>query len=73
MWSIPEDNTQGRAFVADILVFQVIAILTFGLRVFFPAGCATQALDRSGYACILGISKHPKSRQTLSKAVQGYP
>ena len=61
-WSIPEDNTQGRAFVAVILVFQVI----YGLCVFSPAA----AQHKRSIEAIMHVSriiKHSKVGKRFRK------
>jgi uncharacterized membrane protein YhaH (DUF805 family) len=54
MWSISENNPEGRAFITVIIVFVVLAVLAFGLRV-YSRRLHGAVLDASDYACLLGL------------------
>ena len=54
MWSIPPENPEGRAFIAVLIVFLVIAYLACGLRV-YSRRLGKSALDASDYMCFLAV------------------
>ena len=61
MWVIPASNPTGRACIVVIIVFAVLAVLAFGLRV-----CSLRlqrvALGASEYICFLGLVSADKHR-----------
>jgi hypothetical protein len=54
MWSIPESNSQGRVYMTVIIVFAVIAALTFGMRI-YSRRLHKLAFDASDYTCLLSM------------------
>lgn len=54
MWSIPPSNPEGRAFITVIIVFLLLAVLTFALRIYSRRLNKT-ALDASDYFCTAAL------------------
>ena len=54
MWSIPASNPEGRAFIAVLIAFLVLALSFFGLRI-YARRLQRLALDASDYTCLLGV------------------
>ena len=54
MWSIPSDNPEGRAFIAILIAFVVIAILACGLRV-SSRRLSRNTLEASDFLCFLAV------------------
>ena len=51
MWSIPATNPEGRAFITVLVIFVVIAVLTFGLRI-YSRRLHKNILYASDYTCL---------------------
>jgi len=54
MWSIPATNPEGRAFMTILIIFMVIAVLTFALRI-YSRRLHKNVLDASDYACLSAL------------------
>ena len=54
MWSIPASNPEGRAFMALLLCFYVLAVIVFCLRL-FSRKIHKNPFDASDYACFCGL------------------
>lgn len=54
MWSIPNDNPEGRAFFVVTIVFIVISMFVFGLRI-YSRRLHKSSFDASDYSCLLGV------------------
>lgn len=54
MWSISSDNREAKAFIIIIITFLVIAVVTYGLRV-YARYLSKIALDASDYMCFLAL------------------
>lgn len=53
-WTIPLSNPEGRAFITVLIVFAVIAVGAFGLRI-YSRRLKKASLDASDYTCLLGL------------------
>ncbi len=54
MWLIPANDPEGRAFVAILVAFLVLAVSFFGLRI-YARRLQSHALDASDYTCFLSV------------------
>jgi uncharacterized membrane protein YhaH (DUF805 family) len=54
MWIIPSTNPEGRAFITVLIVFLIIAVLIFGLRV-YSRRLNKAPLDASDYFCSVNL------------------
>lgn len=61
MWVIPRENFEGRAFIALIITFLVIATLFFALRL-WARRIVKRRLDASDYVCFCGLVGSPMQR-----------
>ena len=53
-WSITSADPEGQAFATVLVVFAVVAIVAFGLRM-LSRRIQKASLDASDYACLLGL------------------
>lgn len=54
MWLTPASNPEGRACIAVLVAFLVLAVSLFGLRI-YARRLQRLALDASDYTCLLGV------------------
>ena len=54
MWSIPASNPEGRAFMALLVAFAVLAVAAFCLRL-YSRRIHKNSFDASDYACFCGL------------------
>lgn len=54
MWSIPASNPDGRAFMTVLIVFSVLAVAVFCLRL-HSRRIDKHSFDASDYACFCGL------------------
>ncbi len=54
MWSIPQSNPEGRAFITIVIVFLFLALLALALRV-YSRRLNEATLDASDYFCTAAL------------------
>lgn len=58
MWTIPEENVNGRAFIAVIIFLLILAYASVGLRL-CTRKITRSTVDASDLTCIAALVRHP--------------